>query len=256
MYTRFTNTSQPPAYTPTVAIKNHRPDLNGILVIDKPLGLSSAAVCTRVRRIAGRAKVGHAGTLDPLATGVLVLCLGKATKAIDQLMATEKRYRATIDLSGVSTTDDREGERTPVHVHAPPARTQIEQVLREQFTGEIMQSPPAFSAIWVDGRRAYDLARQGQVLELRARPVVIHSIDILAYQWPILDLDIRCGKGTYVRSMARDIGAALGCGGMLDALQRTAVGTYALAQARQIEALPTPFGPEQLLAVPGEGLPA
>ncbi len=233
-----------------MGIKNHRPDLNGILVIDKPLGLSSAQVCARVRRHTEGAKVGHAGTLDPLATGVLVLCLGKATKSIEQLMATEKRYRTTIDLSAFSTTDDAEGERTSVQVDTPPPRAQIEQVLREQFAGEIMQTPPAFSAIKVDGKRAYKLARKGEAPELRARPVLIHAIDVLSYEWPLLELDIRCGKGTYIRSIARDLGKAIGTGGMLAALQRTAVGPYTIDNARALKDLPSPFEPEELLAVP------
>ena len=233
-----------------MAIKNHRPDLNGILVIDKPLGMSSAQVCARVRRLTNGAKVGHAGTLDPLATGVLVLCLGNATKAIERLMATEKRYETTIDLSAFSTTDDAEGERTLIDGDQPPARAQIEQVLCDQFTGEIMQTPPAFSAIKVDGKRAYKMARAGTEPELRARPVLIHKITILTYAWPMLELDIRCGKGTYIRSIARELGRALGTGGMLAALRRTAVGTYTLEQARSLDDLPTPFGPDQLLPPP------
>ncbi|MCA9294333.1 MAG: tRNA pseudouridine(55) synthase TruB [Phycisphaerales bacterium] len=236
-----------------MAIKNHRPDLNGILVIDKPLGMTSARVCAQVRGLTRGAKVGHAGTLDPLATGVLVLCLGKATKAIDRIMATEKRYTATIDLAAFSTTDDREGERLPVDVGTPPLRAQIEQVLQTQFVGEIEQQPPAFSALWVDGRRAYTLAREGKAPVLDARPVMIHAIEIVRYAWPELEFDIRCGKGTYIRSIARDLGRALGTGGMLSALRRTAVGGYTQAQARFPEDLPTPFMPEELLPVPGAG---
>ena len=174
--------------------KNHRPDLNGILVIDKPLGMTSAAVCRRVRTITGGAKVGHAGTLDPLATGILVLCLGTATKRIDSLMATTKRYRTTIDLSAFSTTDDMEGDRTEVRVDHLPTEQQIRDACA-QFVGEIEQRPPIFSAVHVDGKRSYKTARQaerkGDVESIERPPakrVTVHTIDILRYDWPELDL--------------------------------------------------------------------
>jgi tRNA pseudouridine55 synthase len=228
---------------------NCRPDLNGLLVIDKPLGWTSAKVCWWVRRRTKGAKIGHAGTLDPLATGVLVLCLGSATKAVDRLMATRKRYLAEVDLSRVSTTDDGEGTITPVDVPTPPTREAVDRALA-RFVGTIKQRPPAHSAIWIDGARAYHLARAGAAPEMKEREIVIHSITIIDYAWPILRLDIDCGKGTYIRSLARDIGVALGTGGMLAGLRRTAVGEFTIERAASPETLPEAIEPGHLAEVP------
>jgi tRNA pseudouridine55 synthase len=197
-----------------------------------------------VRRRAGGARTGHAGTLDPLATGVLVIALGKCTRQIESLMATDKRYETVIDLSAFTTTDDVEGPRTdvvpgtPGAATAPPVRAQVAQVLAERFTGTVMQRPPAFSAMKVGGRRAYALARQGAAPNLAPRPVRIDAIDILDYAWPRLTLDIRCGKGTYVRSIARELGEALGTGGHCASIRRTAVGAWTASRAVTVEALP------------------
>ncbi len=211
--------------------KNLRPDLNGVLVIDKPVGPSSFAICRDVRRKTGGAKVGHAGTLDPFASGVLVLALGTATKAIPQLMATDKRYLATVDLSAVSTTDDPEGVIESVTVATPPPLEKVRRAL-DAFIGEIEQQPPVYSAVHIDGERAYKLARKGELVERPpARRVIVHSIEVLEYEFPRLMLDVRCGKGVYIRSLAHDLGAALGTGGMLTALRRTAVGMYLLDDA-------------------------
>jgi len=234
------------------APRNRRPDLNGLLVIDKPLRMTSADVCRVVRRRTGGAKVGHAGTLDPLASGVLVVCLGRATRAIDRIMGAAKTYDATIDLSAFSTTDDLEGETTPVHVDEPPTLECINEILAERFTGEIMQTPPAFSAVKVGGRRAYAMARAGKTPEIRPRPVVIHDVTARAYEWPMLRLSITCGKGTYIRSIARDLGHALKTGGMLTALVRTAVGDYTLEHAVALDDLPEPMEPTDLLPIPNE----
>ncbi|MFM8698268.1 MAG: tRNA pseudouridine(55) synthase TruB, partial [Phycisphaerales bacterium] len=218
--------------------------LHGILALDKPLGFSSMKAVAIVRRRAGGARTGHAGTLDPLATGVLVLALGKCTKEIDRLMATEKRYLTTIDLTAFTTTDDTEGERTEVPLGAPgarasaPARAEVEALLAERFTGTVMQRPPAFSAMKVGGRRAYALARKGAAPELAPRPVRIDAIDVLDYAWPRLTLDIRCGKGTYVRSIARELGEALGTGGHCASIRRTAVGAWTASRAVTVDALP------------------
>jgi tRNA pseudouridine55 synthase len=214
--------------------------LEGIVVVDKPLGMTSFGVVARVRRRAGGVRTGHAGTLDPLATGVLVLALGKATKSIDRLMATDKRYRTTVDLSAFTTTDDREGERTDVPVDAPPSIERVAEVVR-RFVGVIAQRPPAFSAMKVGGRRSYDLARAGSLHEHPARPVRIDAIEIERYAYPELDIDIRCGKGTYIRSLARDIGLALGTGGHCATLRRTAVGPFTEAVAHAIESLGDPL---------------
>ncbi len=220
--------------------KNHRPDLNGVLVIDKPLGWTSFDVCKLVRRATGGAKVGHAGTLDPLATGVLVVCLGKATKRIDEIMGTEKRYRAVIDLAHVSDSHDLETPPTTpgprADVTHPASQERVREVL-DSFVGLIEQAPPMHSAIQVDGVRSYTLARRGEGVELKARPVTIHEISMVHYEWPTLEIDIRCGKGTYIRSLARDIGERLGTGGMLTGLVRTAVGEFTVEGATRLEGL-------------------
>ncbi|MCE2882409.1 MAG: tRNA pseudouridine(55) synthase TruB [Planctomycetaceae bacterium] len=213
------------------------PPLDGVLVLDKELGMSSARAVQIARRRAQFAKSGHAGTLDPLATGVLVVGMGRGTKAIERLMATEKGYDAEIDLSAFTPCDDREGERQEVAVERPPAREEVEAALR-RFEGEIDQRPPAFSAMWVDGRRAYRIARKDDTLELPARKVVVHRVALEEYAWPIARVSLRCGKGFYVRSLARDLGRALGTGGHLASLRRTAVGPFTIDMARTLGALP------------------
>lgn len=211
--------------------------LAGVLVVDKPEGISSAKAVAVVRRRAGGAKTGHAGTLDPLASGVLVLGLGAATKVLGRFVAAEKRYRTVIDLGAFTTTDDREGPRTEVEVARPPGEAAIREVL-SRFVGEIDQLPPSASAIKIGGRRAYKLMREGKEVELRRRPVTVHAIELVQYEWPYLELDIRCGQGTYIRSMARDIGTVLGTGGHCRSLRRTAVGPFTDETARGLDDLP------------------
>jgi tRNA pseudouridine55 synthase len=234
--------------------------IHGILSLDKPLGFSSMKAVAIVRRRAGGTRTGHAGTLDPLATGVLVLALGKCTRQIESLMATDKRYLTTIDLTAFTTTDDVEGERTEVPLGSaeggapgsrtePPTRAEIESLLAARFTGTVMQRPPAFSAMKVGGRRAYALARKGQAPELPPRPVAIHAIDVTDYAWPLLSLDIRCGKGTYVRSIARELGQAIGTGGHCTMIRRTAVGAFTIDRAVPLDALPERITQEWLDAV-------
>lgn len=224
----------------------------GLLVIDKPLRRTSMDVCRVVRarlRAGGapkRVKVGHGGTLDPLATGVLVILVGKATKLCDRIMAGAKRYETVIDLSAVTPSDDAETERQEIHVLRPPSRAEVEAATRE-FIGDIQQIPPAHSAIMLEGRRAYSIARSGQTPQLAARPVRIDAIDITDYRFPMLTLDIRCGKGVYIRSLARDLGRRLGAGGMLAGLRRTAVGPWTIEQAVTLQALPDPLTGEDLL---------
>jgi len=201
-----------------------------------------------VRRRAGGMKTGHAGTLDPLATGVLVMCLGRATKSVPKLMDLPKRYQATINLTAFSTTDDLEGELTEVTADEPPSVYQIGQVL-ESFTGTILQRPPAFSAINIKGQRAYKLARKGEKVEIPPRPIVIHSIDVLDYTWPVLTLDVYCGKGTYIRSLARDIGVALATGGYLSRLVRTAIGPFTIEQAIRLDDVPEPLEQADLIPI-------
>ncbi len=221
------------------ANKRSRTSVNGVLVVDKPVGPSSMAVVSVVRARAGGARTGHAGTLDPLAEGVLVVALGRATKSIDQLMATDKRYRTEIDLSAFTDTDDLEGQRREVEV-APPSEHDVRGAL-QRFLGTIMQRPPARSAVKVGGRRAYDLARRGESVELAPRPVDVHGLELVRYEWPALVLDVRCGKGTYIRSLARDLGLALGTGGHCRTLRRTAVGPFTEAEAVKLDDVPAPL---------------
>lgn len=225
--------------------------IQGVLVIDKPLGLSSMHVCSIVRgklKAGGapkRIKVGHGGTLDPLASGVLVVLVGKATKRSDQVMAGEKVYETTIDLSRISNTDDLEGEMTSVEIEQEPTLEAVRAACAE-WTGDVMQTPPVYSAIKVGGQRAYAMARRGEEFKLEARPIRIDSIDILDYTWPLLTLSITCGKGTYIRSLGRDIGALMGVGGVLTALRRTRVGRFDIADAVTLSSLPDPMDPGSL----------
>ncbi|MEO0477367.1 MAG: tRNA pseudouridine(55) synthase TruB [Planctomycetota bacterium] len=194
-------------------------------------------------------KVGHAGTLDPLATGVLVICVGKATSQVDRLMGQRKIYEATIDMSAFTASDDAEMPREEVDVEVLPTLAEIDAALEKQ-TGLIEQVPPNFSAIHVDGKRAYKAARQGESVELKPRTVRVDAIDRLGYDWPMLELRITCGKGTYIRSIARDLGKLLGTGGHLTALRRTAVGGYTVDQAYPVEALANGLTQDDLLPMP------
>lgn len=226
------------------------PRVTGLLVVDKPVRWSSMDVVRRVRRAAGGVKTGHAGTLDPLATGVLVCCLGRAaTRRVSMLMALPKRYEAVVDLSAFTSTDDAEGERDVVDVASPPALAEIEAVCAS-FVGAIEQVPPAHSAMKVEGERAYRAARRGDSPPLPARPVRIDAIKVLDYAWPRLSLRVDCGKGTYIRSLARDIGTALGTGGHLSALRRTAIGPYTVEQAVSVERCAQGIEQDDLLPVP------
>ena len=211
--------------------------LSGLIIVDKPAGLTSHDVVARVRRIAGTRKVGHAGTLDPMATGVLVVGIEKATKLLGYLTLTEKEYQATIRLGQSTTTDDAEGE--PLEsAPRPIAEDELAATVAE-LTGEIQQVPPKVSAIKVNGQRAYKLTRAGEAPELAARPVTVHEFAITAVRevsgFTDLDATVRCTSGTYIRSLARDLGARLGTGGHLTALRRTRVGPYTEADARTLD---------------------
>ncbi len=229
--------------------------LCGLIVVDKPVGLSSMDVVRRVRRAASqgagqrRVKTGHAGTLDPLATGVVVCCLGSATRCVEQLMGLVKVYDAQIDLSAYTCTDDREGPREPVVVNTAPKRDVIDRTCAT-FVGKIEQIPPRYSAVHIGGQRAYQLARKGQRVAIAPRVVRIDAIMVLGYEWPLLDLHITCGRGTYIRSLARDLGVALGTGGHLASLCRTAVGPYTIDQAQPIKRFEVPITAVDLLPVP------
>lgn len=221
----------------------------GLLIVDKPLGWSSMDVVRKVRHAAGFVKTGHGGTLDPLATGVVVCCIGHATKSVEALMGMQKTYDAKIDLSAFTPTDDAEGEREEVAVETPPSEDDVRAAL-ETFVGEIQQVPPLYSAIHVDGKRAYKLARKGEDVELEARTVRIDSIELLEYEFPHVRVLVRSGKGVYVRSLARDLGKALGTGGYLSGLRRTAVGPYRVEDAVTAERLMQPIGQFDLLDAP------
>lgn len=200
--------------------------LSGFLVVDKPAGITSRDAVNRVQRWFPRGtKIGHTGTLDPLATGVLVLCIGPATKLADRVQAMGKSYAARFRFGATSTTDDADGEVTPTPDAVPPTEDAVRAVLAN-FVGTISQVPPAFSALKVDGKRAHALARSGNAVPLEARPVRVDAVRLVGYEWPFADVEIDCGKGTYVRSIARDAGSALGVGGLVETLRRTRVGPF------------------------------
>jgi len=226
---------------------NAESKLNGIYVIDKPMGITSMTAVEIIRRRAGGSKTGHAGTLDPRATGVLVMAIGSATKLINSLMNTDKRYHTTIDLTAFSTTDDLEGEMTPVAVATTPTKQQVTDAVAS-FVGEIMQRPPQFSAMKIDGKRAYKMARQGQSVDIPARQVMVHEISVLRYDWPRVELAMHCEKGVYVRSIARDLGEALGTGGHCVDIRRTAVGPFTDAMAVPLDDVPDPLTQAHLLS--------
>ncbi len=220
---------------------------SGLLVVDKPVGISSMDVVRRVRRAACGAKTGHAGTLDPLASGVLICCLGKATRCVEQLMGLAKVYEADVDLSAFTPTDDREGQQKTVEVKDYPTESAVRSVLSE-FIGVVDQAPPTFSAVHVDGQRAYKLARRGKTVEMPIRQVRIDQIELHDYKWPIVSLVVRCGRGTYMRSLARDLGKRLATGGHLACLRRTAVGTYDVRSAVSLEQIGDLITQDDLLA--------
>jgi tRNA pseudouridine55 synthase len=205
--------------------------VHGFLNIDKPAGLTSHDVVARVRRLVQQRRVGHAGTLDPAATGVLVVALGGATRLIEYVQdATTKRYHAVVRLGVTTATDDAEGAVLATAPVPPLDRAAIEGVLA-QFRGAIMQVPPMYAALHHEGRRLHELARAGLVVERAARQVAIERLELREWSAPDLTLDVVCGKGTYIRALARDLGQALGCGAHLDALRRTAVGTFLIEDA-------------------------
>ena len=213
---------------------------HGLVIIDKPGGMTSHDVVARIRRLAGTRRVGHAGTLDPMATGVLVVGVEKATRLLGYLTLTEKEYAATIRLGQSSSTDDAEGEITG---GAQASGVSAEALARAVagLTGEIEQIPPAVSAIKVNGQRAYKLTRSGAAPELRPRPVTVYEFTVTGIRrdGDLLDVDatVRCSSGTYIRALARDLGAALGTGGHLTRLRRTRVGGYGIEGARTLEQL-------------------
>ena len=209
---------------------------SGLVVVDKPAGTTSHGVVAQVRRLVGTRKVGHAGTLDPMATGVLVIGVERATRLLGHLVLTEKAYDATIRLGSATTTDDAEGEVVSTAAVDGVTEEQVRDALLA-FVGDIQQVPTAVSAIKVDGKRAYARVRDGEQVELKARPVIVHEIVVHEVALPDVRVSVRCSSGTYIRAIARDLGAALGVGGHLAALRRTAVGPFDLSSARTLEEL-------------------
>jgi len=209
---------------------------HGLLVLDKPGGMTSRDVVDRVQRwFPPRTRIGHTGTLDPLASGVLVICVGGATRLTEYVQQLDKVYEVRMLLGGRSDTDDADGQIEVSIQVAPPDRAALADCL-QSFTGDIEQVPPVYSAAKVAGRRAYDLARRGREVDLQPRRVRVYAIDLLAYEYPRLDLRVRSGKGMYIRSLARDLGDRLGCGAYVETLRRTRVGPFEVSRAISIEA--------------------
>ena len=207
--------------------RKQRAAVNGWIALDKPYGMTSTQAVAKIKHAFNAAKAGHAGTLDPLASGILPIALGEATKTVPFVQEGAKAYRFTVRWGEETSTDDAEGPVT-ARADARPTQAQIEALL-PQFTGTILQRPPAFSAIKVDGERAYDLARAGEEVVLEAREISIHALRLIAATQDEATLEADCGKGTYVRAIARDMGRALGCYGHVTALRRTRVGPFAEA---------------------------
>lgn len=224
---------------------------HGWVILDKPQGLTSTDAVNRVKRLFTAQKAGHAGTLDPLATGILPIALGEATKTVPYVVDGEKSYRFTVTWGAETDTDDSEGKVTATN-EARPSQAAIEAILRD-FMGDIQQMPPQYSAIKVEGARAYDLAREGQVFELAARQVTVHELTIREMAANSTTFDCDCGKGTYVRSLARDMGRRLGCLGHVTQLRRTRVGgfdeTHAISLDKLTELANSATGRDGLMSV-------
>ena len=226
--------------------KKPRDLVDGVLLLDKPVGLSSNDALIKAKRVMNAKKAGHTGTLDPFATGLLPLCFGEATKFSQDLLEADKTYEATVHLGIMTNTGDTEGEAIEtLPVDVTPA--QIEAALA-RFRGPILQVPPMYSALKRDGKALYEYAREGITLEREARPVTIHGLELIAYEAPMLKIRVTCSKGTYVRVLGEDIGAALGCGAHLNALRRIQVGALTLEGMITLEALQAHAEPLTLLA--------
>lgn len=207
--------------------------MNGVVVIDKPKGVTSHDVVGMMRKRFGTRRVGHTGTLDPMATGVLPICIGNATRAADMLIESDKEYIAEFMLGKTTDTLDIEGQvLAKCDVNVTEAQV-VDTILR--FVGEILQIPPMYSAIKKDGKKLYELAREGKEIEREARKVTIYSIDILKIELPIVEICVKCSKGTYIRTLCDDIGKALGTGAVMTALRRTMTAGFDLSNAYTIE---------------------
>jgi tRNA pseudouridine55 synthase len=237
-------------------------DRDGIIVVDKPAGPTSHDIVALVRRLSGVRRVGHGGTLDPFATGVLPVFLGRATRVVEYHLADPKAYRARVAFGARSTTDDLDGELTPSDAPLPD-REAVREAL-DAFRGPLVQTPPDYSAVRIAGRRAYEMARAGQKPEIKPRQVTIAGLDLVEWdavagERPVATLEIRCSAGTYVRALARDLGERLGCGAYLVGLTRTATGPFSLDQALPLERVRAVLAEErvdEILLPPETGLDA
>jgi len=219
--------------------------MNGIVIVDKPDGWTSQDVTARLRRVFGTRRIGHGGTLDPMATGVLPVFVGRATRAVEFFEHAEKTYEATLRLGLTTDTEDTSGtvlEEREVRL----SHEELEAVL-PKFRGEIMQVPPMYSALKVNGQKLYALARKGKEVERQPRPITVHELELLAFSGDIARLRVRCSKGTYIRTLCKDIGAALGCGGCMAQLRRISAGEYTEKDAVPLQTLLETQDPESFL---------
>lgn len=214
----------------------HNVSLDGIVNLDKPFGITSARALDQVRIVTHQRKSGHGGTLDPLATGVLLICLGRSTKLVEMIMDQPKVYRATARFDVTSVGYDMERELVPVEIERVPTQVELLDACRT-FEGTIQQVPPDRSAVKIGGVPAYKLSARGKTLDLQPRIVNIHWLHMHSYSWPTVDLEMSCSRGTYVRSLIRDLGAKLGVGGCLTSLERRRVGLFTVEQACSVESM-------------------
>jgi tRNA pseudouridine55 synthase len=219
--------------------------LNGLLLVNKPVGITSFDVIRRLRRVTGVRKIGHAGTLDPLASGLMLVLFGTACKQAGSLSKLDKRYMAEVRLGANTTTGDEEGEETPVSDRVP-AHEEVQEALWK-LTGEITQVPPAYSAIKIAGKEAYKRVRAGETVEMPSRQVTVYENVLLSYDYPVVSLDAKVSSGTYVRTLAEDLGKLLGTGAYLSGLVRTKVGEYRLGEAMVLEEYNSPVVVESKL---------
>lgn len=219
--------------------------MNGIVIVDKPEGWTSQDVAARLRRVFNTRRIGHGGTLDPMATGVLPVFVGRATRGVAFFEHAEKTYEATLRLGLTTDTEDTSGT---VLEEAPVALTEADLLaVLPRFRGQILQVPPMYSALKVNGQKLYELARKGKEVERKPRPITIHELELLKFSGNTARLRVRCSKGTYIRTLCKDIGEALGCGGCMAALRRTAAGEYGIAEAVPLQSLLETEDPEEYL---------
>ena len=219
--------------------------MNGIVIVDKPQGWTSQDVTARLRRVFSTRRIGHGGTLDPMATGVLPVFVGRATRGVEFFEHAEKTYETVLRLGLTTDTEDITGEKLEER-EVSFTSERLEEVL-ESFRGDILQVPPMYSALKVNGQKLYDLARKGKTVERQPRPITIHELTLLEEGQETLRLRVRCSKGTYIRTLCKDIGEALGCGGCMEALRRVSAGEYGIAEAVPLQELLETEEPEKYL---------